>query len=143
MNESELITVGFMGIQTRMLLWGTEFTLIFGYLAALYFFLRHCSFGFKVFTFAIFILTIAFMWIGFAGTDIGSVRYFEARAHSIDEGLLPGYWSNDSAPIIGTLLFTASLLGHLLHAIAVAGAFYITFFYDWQLKDEPEATGAE
>ncbi len=28
-SEIGLITIGFMGIQTRMLLWGTEFTLVF------------------------------------------------------------------------------------------------------------------
>ena len=134
MSEVDLVTIGFMGIQTRMMLWGTEFTLIFGYLAALYFFLRHTSTGFRLFAFAIFVLTISFMWIGFAGTDIGSERYFQARTYSIEHGLLPPYWSKDVAPYIGSLLFAASLLGHVLHGIAVIGAFYVTFFYRWRAQ---------
>ena len=133
-HEVGLITIGFMGIQTRMLLWGTEFTLIFAYLAAVYFFLRHTSIGFRLFTFVIFAMTISFMWIGFAGTDIGSERYFQARSYAIDQGILPPYWSNAAAPYISTLLATASFLGHVLHAIAIIGAFYITFFYHWRAK---------
>jgi hypothetical protein len=133
-NEVGLITIGFMGIQTRMLLWGTEFTLIFAYLAALYFFLRYTSVGFRLFTFTIFAMTISFMWIGFAGTDIGSERYFQARSYAIDQGMLPPYWTNAAAPYIGKLLTTASFLGHTLHAIGIIGAFYITFFYHWQAK---------
>lgn len=133
-NEVGLITIGFMGIQTRMLLWGTEFTLVFAYLGALYFFLRHTSVGFRSFTFIIFGMTILFIWIGFAGTCIGSERYFEARTYAIDQGMLPPYWSNDAAPLISGLLSTASLLGHLLHATAIIGAFYITFFYKWRAE---------
>ncbi len=133
-NEVGLIIIGFMGIQTRMLLWGTEFTLVFAYLAALNFFLRHCSVGFRAFTFMIFALTIAFMWIAFAGTDIGSERYFQARSHAIDQGLLPPHWNHQAAPFIGRLLATASFLGHLLHAAAIIGAFYITFFYKWRAE---------
>lgn len=123
-----------MGIQTRMLLWGTEFTLVFAYLAALYFFLRHTSLGFRVFAFTIFAVTISFMWIGFAGTDIGSERYFQARTYAIEQEMLPPYWTNAAAPYINTLLSTASLLGHALHAIGIIGAFYITFFYHWQAR---------
>ena len=74
------------------------------------------------------------MWIGFAGTDIGSERYFQTRSYAIDQGLLSPHWSHDAAPFIGTLLNTASILGHLLHATAIIGTFYITFFYHWQAR---------
>lgn len=134
MSEAELIASGFLGIQTRMTLWETEFTLIFAYIAALYFFLRHTTVAFRSFTFAIFVLIMSFMWIGFAGTDIGSERYLEARTYSIDQGLLPPHWSNAAAGRVGSLLFAASALGHLLHGIAVAGCFYVTYFYRWQAR---------
>lgn len=133
-NEVGLITIGFMGIQIRVLLWGTEFTLIFAYLAALYFFLRHTLIGFRVFTFTIFAKTISFMWIGFAGTDIGSERYFQARTYAIDQGILPPHWSNAAAPYISKLPATASFLGHARHALAIIGAFYIAFFYHWRAR---------
>lgn len=135
MSEAELIEMGYMGIQARMELWATEFTLIFGYLAVLYFFLRRTSIGFRSFTFVMFALTMAFMWIAFAGTDVGAERYFEARAYSIEQGNLPAYWV-DKAPYIHGLLGVASVIGHALHAVAITGAFYITFFYRWGTQAE-------
>lgn len=139
MTEADLITTGFMGIQTRMLLWGTEFTLIFGYLAALYFFLRQTSAAFRAFTFVIFAVTIAFMWIGFAGTDIGSERYLDARANSIELGLLPPYWEIATTGRIDRMLSAASWLGHAMHALAVVGCFYVTFFYRWRRVPDARA----
>jgi hypothetical protein len=85
-NEVGLITIGFMGIQTRMLLWGTEFTLIFAYLAALYFFLRYTSVGFRLFTFTIFAMTISFMHGVVPGPHPARHRYHRCLLHHL---LLP------------------------------------------------------
>lgn len=133
MSEAELITSGFLGIETRMAMLTTEFTLIFGYLAALYFFLRHTTVGLRIFTFAILVLMLMFMWIGFIGTDVAFERYLQARVHSVQEGLLPPYWSGDTSESIGLLVSGASVLGHIWHGVAVAGCFYATFFYRWRV----------
>lgn len=134
MSEADLVMIGFIGIQTRMIIWTTEFTLIFGYLAALYFFLRHTAFPFRLFAFTMFVLLIFFFWSGFAGTDVAFARYIEARSALIAEGRLPAYWTDESSRNIRTLIAIASVLGNLLHTVAVTGGLYLTFFYRWRTR---------
>ena len=123
----------FMALQTTYLAWGTIFTIVFAYLAALYFFLRHAGLFMKIMGYAAFSLVLfALVWT----TNIHfqqSVALVDVVVTMAEQGIVPemtdmGSIDTSNLPgVVGgfTWAFNIFFLG-------VIGAFgYVTFWYRW------------
>ena len=128
----------FMALQTTYLAWGTIFTVVFAYLGALYFFLRHTRVVVRAMSFGTFAFVLLFLvWatnIHFQQVQalLDAVIVLAAQEvvpQMTDMGTI------DTADLEGTFT-VVSWLYNTFFVLVMIGFAYLTFFYKWRTRDE-------
>jgi len=124
----------FMALQTSLLAWGTIFTIVFAYLAALYFFLRHTGLVVRLMGFVAFMFVLVFlvMTTNFHFEQVQALLDAVLLLH--EQGIVPqmdqmgNIHTQTLETTFSVMVWTFNIF-FMLVGIAFA---YLTFFYRWQ-----------
>lgn len=134
MTEFEVFSLANQLIQSQNIVLGALFTLVFGYVAAQYFFLRHTRIAVRIFTFAFFVPVYLFVWM--ANVQIAALtdRWFDWRRIYADTPSSEATVARTERIELATGLMYNVFLVILI--IALFGLFWLTFLYRWSERNK-------
>ena len=137
MTEHEFMNLGAQAIESAGVVTATSFTLVFGYLAGLYFFVSRAPWFVKVVAFGFFTVCLVWMWAGLMGVLWLVTGLFQRAEVSISEGHT--YVALTDAQLVFWLNFNdmASVGLNFVMGFTWLALFYATFFYKWHKDEQP------
>lgn len=114
-----------------------QITMVFGYLVGLYLFLRQTRMAIRLFAHTIFLIALAYNWLGINGTyDVGDFLY-QQMLDSIEAGVISGsglsYFDYGEAPYKYARWVTFAVELFLVVTLT-----YLAFFFDWGEPEDAE-----
>ncbi|MEO0981224.1 MAG: hypothetical protein AAFX03_01065 [Pseudomonadota bacterium] len=142
MTPAEIINLQLMANQTSAIIITGAFTLVFGYIGSLYFFIRHTAFHVRALAFAIYSLSLFFLYWAIFGLNLQWYNWI----HHLYKSAEAGVWT--SAMSVGRERLTRMVdIGfyttNTVFATAWLAALYLTFLYGWRTKEERAARATQ
>ncbi len=110
------------------------FSLVFGYMAALYYFIGKQGLAFK--SFAFFCFSFTFIWMYLAGMAFASANssWSDQYIRLVEEGVLNA--TIEEARFNKNWVFVAAIVYSVTSLIVYLSITFLTFFYPWQRAQE-------
>ncbi len=141
MTEVEFLNLNAQILEAAGAVTATSLTLIFGYLAGLYFFLGRAPRTIRILGFAFMTIALAWSWAG----QVGIVQIVESafgRADiAISEGATYVYLTNDRLSFWINWMSNAHVVMNVVFIFIWLSFLYATFFYNWRRHDLPQSRG--
>lgn len=106
------------------------FSLVFGYMAALYYFIGKQGLAFKAFAFFCFSFTFIWMYLGGMSFASANWAWSEQNIRLVEEGVLNS--PIERARFQQNWVFVAAIVYSVTSLIVYLGITFLTFFYPWQ-----------
>jgi len=120
-------------MQSIILVLSAEFTVVFAYLAGLYYFVSKSRLPLRLFAHGFVIFMIVFFWVMLTIEFAVIESYLEHRDYALEAGTIVRETDPSAArtaargPLVGVLIGSA----HLAQVITIGALTYIAFFFDW------------
>lgn len=138
MTEVEFLNLNAQILEAAGAVTATSLTLIFGYLAGLYFFLGRAPRTIRILGFAFMTIALVWSWAG----QVSILQVVEGtlgRADiAISEGATYVYLTNDRLSFWINWMSSAQVVLNAVFVFVWISFLYATFFYNWRRHDPPQ-----